>query len=166
MFCRCGFHPPPPTDRPRSQNPLLCRARPTKRVALQTPTSVAAVKNKSALLPFPSLPFPSPHLFSRRASPTNNTNTGKSLEALKRCDNDPHVITAVARRFWADRKYAKARKWFNRAITLDPNMGDAWAAYYAFELQQGTEVEQADVLDRCEGFRPQGPGEAGGVQAR
>lgn len=77
--------------------------------------------------------------------------TGKSLEALKRCDNDPHVITAVARRFWADRKYAKARKWFNRAITLDPNMGDAWAAYYAFELQQGTEVEQADVLDRCEG---------------
>lgn len=73
---------------------------------------------------------------------------GKSLEALKRCDNDPHVITAVARRFWADRKYAKARKWFNRAITLDPNMGDAWAAYYAFELQQGTEVEQADVLDR------------------
>lgn len=27
-------------------------------------------------------------------------------------------------------------------------MGDAWAAYYAFELQQGTEAEQADVLDR------------------
>lgn len=27
-------------------------------------------------------------------------------------------------------------------------MGDAWAAYYAFELQQGTEVEQTDVLDR------------------
>lgn len=74
--------------------------------------------------------------------------TGKSLEALKRCDNDPHVITAVARRFWADRKYAKARKWFNRAITLDPNMGDAWAAYYAFELQQGSETEQTDVLSR------------------
>ncbi|CAM9224613.1 unnamed protein product [Ectocarpus sp. 6 AP-2014] len=78
----------------------------------------------------------------------------KSLEALKRCDNDPHVITAVARRFWADRKYAKARKWFNRAITLDPNMGDAWAAYYAFELQQGTEVEQKDVLDRCVAAEP------------
>lgn len=28
-------------------------------------------------------------------------------------------------------------------------MGDAWAAYYAFELQQGTEAEQKDVLDRC-----------------
>ncbi|CAN0135900.1 unnamed protein product, partial [Hapterophycus canaliculatus] len=78
----------------------------------------------------------------------------KSLEALKRCDNDPHVITAVARRFWADRKYAKARKWFNRAITLDPNMGDAWAAYYAFELQQGTEAEQKDVLDRCVAAEP------------
>lgn len=88
---------------------------------------------------FPSPPLPL--LAARRDS-------GKSLEALKRCDNDPHVITAVARRFWADRKYAKARKWFNRAITLDPNMGDAWAASYAFELQQGTEAEQTDVLNR------------------
>ncbi|CAN0471816.1 unnamed protein product, partial [Discosporangium mesarthrocarpum] len=72
----------------------------------------------------------------------------KSLEALKRCDNDPHVIVAVARRFWSDRKHSKARKWFNRAVTLDPDSGDAWAAYYAFELQQGGEAEQADVLGR------------------
>lgn len=73
---------------------------------------------------------------------------GKSVEALKRCDNDANVITAVARRFWADRKYSKARKWFDRAATLDPNMGDAWAAYYAFELQQGGEAEQTGVLGR------------------
>ena len=55
---------------------------------------------------------------------------------MKRCDNEPHVITAVARLFERDRKYPKARKWFTRAVTLDPDNGDAWAAYYAFELQQ------------------------------
>jgi pre-mRNA-processing factor 6 len=60
----------------------------------------------------------------------------KSVEALKRCDNDTHVITAVARLFERDRKYPKARKWYTRAVTLDPDNGDAWAAYFAFELQQ------------------------------
>ena len=39
----------------------------------------------------------------------------KSAEALRRCDNDPLVITAVARLFQQDRKKAeKARKWFGR----------------------------------------------------
>ncbi|CBN74157.1 pre-mRNA splicing factor, putative [Ectocarpus siliculosus] len=32
---------------------------------------------------------------------------------------------------------------------LDPYMGDAWAVHYAFELQQGTDVERTDVLGRC-----------------
>mmetsp|Transcript_40439 Transcript_40439/g.41250 ORF Transcript_40439/g.41250 Transcript_40439/m.41250 type:complete len:969 (+) Transcript_40439:134-3040(+) len=60
----------------------------------------------------------------------------KSVDALKRCDNDPYVIVAVARLFDKDRKYAKARKWFNRAVTLAPDLGDAWAYFYSFELQQ------------------------------
>ncbi|CAM9708855.1 unnamed protein product [Chrysoparadoxa australica] len=73
----------------------------------------------------------------------------KSVEALKRCDNNPLVITAVARLFQSDRKYAKARKWFNRSVTLDPSWGDTWAAFYAFELQHGTPTEQNDVMNRC-----------------
>ena len=28
----------------------------------------------------------------------------KSVDALRRCDNDPHVINAVAQLFWHDRK--------------------------------------------------------------
>eukprot|EP00959_Pyramimonas_sp_CCMP1952_P115382 2411807-Pyramimonas_sp.AAC.3 len=28
----------------------------------------------------------------------------KSVDALRRCDNDPHVIAAVAQLFWHDRK--------------------------------------------------------------
>ena len=36
------------------------------------------------------------------------------------------------------RKTEKARKWFNRAVTLDPDNGDSHAAYYKFELKSGT----------------------------
>jgi pre-mRNA-processing factor 6 len=28
----------------------------------------------------------------------------------RRCDNDPHVIAAVAKLFWADRKLEKVRR--------------------------------------------------------
>ncbi|GAB2233747.1 hypothetical protein Droror1_Dr00002976 [Drosera rotundifolia] len=73
----------------------------------------------------------------------------KSLDALKRCDNDPHVIAAVAKLFWHDRKVEKARQWLNRAVTLAPDIGDFWALYYKFELQHGTEEKQKDVLNRC-----------------
>ena len=61
----------------------------------------------------------------------------KSVDALKKCDNDPHVIVALARLFEKDRKYAKARKWFDRAVTLNPDLGDSWIYYFAFELRQG-----------------------------
>jgi len=33
----------------------------------------------------------------------------KSVHALKRCDDDPHVILVVAKIFWDDRKIEKAR---------------------------------------------------------
>ena len=52
---------------------------------------------------------------------------GKSLEALKRCDNDARVIVAVANLFVSERKHNKARKWFARATALEPDLGDAWA---------------------------------------
>jgi pre-mRNA-processing factor 6 len=121
----------------------------------------------------------------------------KSVEALKRCDNDPFVIVAVARLvslfptkrlsatiaflalytlktriftdchprlFEKDRKFPKARKWFDRAVTLNPRLGDAWAHFYAFELRQSvsgaataggegsegaSKSEAESVLKRC-----------------
>jgi pre-mRNA-processing factor 6 len=80
----------------------------------------------------------------------------KSVDALKKCDNDPHVVIAVARLFAADNKGPKARKWFERAVTLDPKLGDAWAYFYAFELKQmvtnnsssGNDLAE-DVLQKC-----------------
>lgn len=78
----------------------------------------------------------------------------KSADALKRCDHDPYVISAVAKLFWQDRKVDKARNWFNRAVTLAPDVGDFWALYYKFELQHGTEETQKDVLKRCMAAEP------------
>ncbi|GFR44314.1 hypothetical protein Agub_g5438 [Astrephomene gubernaculifera] len=73
----------------------------------------------------------------------------KATDALKRCDNDPHVVAAVAQLFWADRKVDKARSWFNRAVTLNPDIGDHWALYYKFECQFGSPEQQAQVSQRC-----------------
>ncbi|KAL9962298.1 hypothetical protein ACROYT_G031386 [Oculina patagonica] len=73
----------------------------------------------------------------------------KSVDALKRCEHDPHVLLAVARLFWSERKISKAREWFNRAVKLDPDLGDSWACFYRFELQHGTEAQQEGVMQRC-----------------
>ncbi|XP_031482456.1 protein STABILIZED1 [Nymphaea colorata] len=78
----------------------------------------------------------------------------KSQDAIKKCGHDPYVIAAVAKLFWHDRKVDKARDWFNRAVTLAPDIGDFWALYYKFQLQHGAEEEQADVLKRCIAAEP------------
>ncbi|XP_033726483.1 pre-mRNA-processing factor 6-like [Pecten maximus] len=74
----------------------------------------------------------------------------KSVDALKRCEHDPHVLLAAAKFiFWAERKVNKAREWFNRTVRIDPDLGDAWAYFYKFELQHGTEESQSNILTRC-----------------
>lgn len=64
----------------------------------------------------------------------------KSVDALKKCDNDPIIIATIARLFWAERKVDKARTWFEKAVKVDPDRGDSWAWFYKFECQHGTEV--------------------------
>ncbi|KAL7435649.1 hypothetical protein ACHAXM_004863 [Skeletonema potamos] len=78
----------------------------------------------------------------------------KSADAIKRCPDDPRVITAVASLFAAERKNDKARKWFERAVVLDPDMGDSWAKLYAFELDAGTKETQDKVKERCIAAEP------------
>lgn len=36
----------------------------------------------------------------------------------------------------------KARDWLNRAVTVNPDLGDAWAHFYKLELLHGTKDEQ------------------------
>jgi len=78
----------------------------------------------------------------------------KSADAIKRCPDDPLVIAAVASLFASERKKEKARKWFDRAVTLDPDMGDSWVRFYAFELESGTKEQQERVKERCMAAEP------------
>ena len=73
----------------------------------------------------------------------------KSADAIQRCPDDPRVIYAVASLFANDRKFDKARKWFDRAVILDRDLGDAWVRFYAFEMEHGTAEQQEKVLERC-----------------
>ena len=74
--------------------------------------------------------------------------SSKSVDALKKCENDSVVVVAVATLFWQDNKISKARKWFNRAVSLNPSLGDAWGAQLAFELEHGSPWEQREVIRR------------------
>lgn len=78
----------------------------------------------------------------------------KSADAIKRCPDDPRVIFAVASLFATERKIDKARKWFDRAVVLDSDLGDAWARAYAFELEQGSKDRQEKILERCRQAEP------------
>ncbi|KAI9303749.1 PRP1 splicing factor, N-terminal-domain-containing protein [Cunninghamella echinulata] len=73
----------------------------------------------------------------------------RSVDALKKCEHDPIVVTTVARLFWNDRKIEKARNWFQKAVQIDPDQGDSFAWWYKFELQHGMEEHQQNVIKRC-----------------
>ncbi|KAG7123742.1 Pre-mRNA-splicing factor prp1 like protein [Verticillium longisporum] len=73
----------------------------------------------------------------------------RSLEAIKKVDNDPILFVAVARLFWGERKLEKAQNWFEKALVLDSNNGDTWAWYYKFLLQHGTEEKRGEVITKC-----------------
>jgi pre-mRNA-processing factor 6 len=64
----------------------------------------------------------------------------RSLEAIKKVDNDPILFVTVARIFWGERRLEKAQSWFEKAIVLDSDLGDTWAWYMKFLLQHGTDV--------------------------
>lgn len=78
----------------------------------------------------------------------------KSVDALKKCEHDPHVLLAVSKLFWSEQKVTKCRDWFNRTVKIDPDFGDAWAYFYKFELIYGNEQQASDVLERCNAAEP------------
>mmetsp|Transcript_36225 Transcript_36225/g.78154 ORF Transcript_36225/g.78154 Transcript_36225/m.78154 type:complete len:592 (-) Transcript_36225:57-1832(-) len=78
----------------------------------------------------------------------------KSADAIKRRPDDPRVIAAVAALFASERKHEKARKWYERAVKLDPDVGDSWAKWYAFELDAGKKEGREDLKQRCVAAEP------------
>lgn len=76
----------------------------------------------------------------------------RSLEAIKKVDNDPILFITVARIFWGERRLEKAMTWFEKAIVSDSDYGDGWAWYYKFLMQHGTEVRCSRLCHCIEGF--------------
>ncbi|TFY64399.1 hypothetical protein EVG20_g5958 [Dentipellis fragilis] len=79
----------------------------------------------------------------------------RSVDALKKAQDDPLVICTVARLFWAERKIEKARQWFGRSIAANPDVGDTWAWWLKFERQHGTKEHQDEVINKCIAAEPQ-----------
>ncbi|KAJ3276828.1 hypothetical protein HDV01_002883 [Terramyces sp. JEL0728] len=78
----------------------------------------------------------------------------RSQDAMRACDNDPRVIATIARLFWSERKIDKARNWFQRAIKINPDLGDSWAWWYKFECAHGTKEQQDKVIQMCTAESP------------
>lgn len=77
-----------------------------------------------------------------------------SLEAIKKCDNDPTLFATVARVFWGERRLEKAVTWFEKAILLDADLGDTWAWYVKFLNQHGEEAKIKDAVAKAVGNEP------------
>ena len=73
----------------------------------------------------------------------------KMLDALKKANNDPHVVLTIARVFWSERKLEKARSWLEKAAIADPDLGEIWAWWLKFEQQHGNSEQQAAVIEKC-----------------
>ena len=70
----------------------------------------------------------------------------RTIEAIKKINEDPHLFVIAGRLFWSERKLDKAQNWFEKAILLDSDHGDSWAWYYKFLLQHGTDVSSISLL--------------------
>jgi pre-mRNA-processing factor 6 len=73
-----------------------------------------------------------------------------ALLRSKRYDGDSTVLSAVAKMLWSLGKGSKARSWFEKAINANPDDGDVWSEYLAFEIHHGATIEQQNkLLQRC-----------------
>lgn len=73
----------------------------------------------------------------------------RSLEAIKKVENDSTLFVTVARVFWGERRLEKAASWFEKAILLDADLGDTWGWYLKFLMQHGTKEKREDVISKC-----------------
>ncbi|KAI0206060.1 PRP1 splicing factor [Astrocystis sublimbata] len=78
----------------------------------------------------------------------------RAIDAVKEADNDPVLLPAVARIFWAERRLDKAQVWFERALVRDSDLGDSWAWYYKFLVEHGTPDKRDDVIKKCVASEP------------
>lgn len=78
----------------------------------------------------------------------------RSVEAIKIIDNDCLLFITVGRIFWGERRLDKAANWFEKAILVDSDNGDAWAWYTKFLSQHGTDEKRRTVREQCLAAEP------------
>ncbi|KAJ7694595.1 PRP1 splicing factor, N-terminal-domain-containing protein [Mycena rosella] len=79
-------------------------------------------------------------------------------DATTKSGQHPLVLCAVARLFWAERKIAKAREWFRRAVRAaredELDVGDIWTWWFRFEREYGNEAQHQEVVSMCSTAAP------------
>ncbi|TRM66208.1 PRP1 splicing factor, N-terminal-domain-containing protein [Schizophyllum amplum] len=74
----------------------------------------------------------------------------RSVDAVKKTNDDSLVLCSIARLFWSERKIEKAREWFGRAVARDEHdYGDIWGWWLKFEREHGTEEHRELVRAKC-----------------
>ncbi|OBZ68819.1 Pre-mRNA-processing factor 6 [Grifola frondosa] len=68
------------------------------------------------------------------------TRKARSADALRKAESDPMI--------------EKARQWFERATSANPDLGDTWAWWLKFERQHGTSEHQEEVIRKCIAAEP------------
>lgn len=74
--------------------------------------------------------------------------------ALKEHEDDPYVVMTAAKLFWSLGKINNAREWMKRAVAKNGDIGDFWALFYIFELQNGNEEQKKEVITNCTRANP------------
>ncbi|KAH3671431.1 hypothetical protein WICMUC_004611 [Wickerhamomyces mucosus] len=66
-------------------------------------------------------------------------------DALAATNNDSKVLLIIGHDFWVDGKIDKAQRWFERAVEMNENYGDAWAWNYKI-LKKTNNTQQMEKL--------------------
>ena len=67
---------------------------------------------------------------------------------LEKCPDCPYLSFEIAKLFQNEKKYSKARGWYEKALAKAEWLGDVWIWYYKMEMFLG-ETENADkILER------------------
>lgn len=70
--------------------------------------------------------------------------------ALEHCPDDPYLMLAIARLFEKERKLARSRGWYEKALVKGKNVGDVWMFYYGMEKGIGEEEKAEEILGRAD----------------
>lgn len=79
----------------------------------------------------------------------------RAMDALRKAPTSGLVIVTIARLLWAERKYAEADVYFEKAQEVDPDCADSYAYYYKFcKDASGYEQNSEAIVQRYASAKP------------